>query len=66
MTTPTAGHSSRVMTPTEWAKVHGVGRNLVYEEIRRGRLPHVRLGRKILIPIDALERMLASQEETPN
>jgi excisionase family DNA binding protein len=35
-----------------------IGRNTLYRFIREGRIPHIRLGRKILIPRSALERWL--------
>lgn len=38
---------------------HEVSRNLVYDRIRDGTIPAIRLGRKILIPSDALDQMLA-------
>ena len=38
-----------------------MGRGLVYEYVRRGVIPHVRVGRKVLIPADALDRMLAAR-----
>lgn len=45
---------------------HGViGRTLVYDAIRRGDIPSVRLGRRILVPADALDRLLASQIKEP-
>lgn len=37
-----------------------LGRTATYEALRRGELPHIRLGRKILIPEDAFDRMLAA------
>ncbi len=37
-----------------------IGRGLVYDGVRRGLIPHVRLGRRILIPADALDRMLTA------
>jgi hypothetical protein len=33
----------------------------VYLALRRGEIPHVRIGRRILIPSDALDRMLVSK-----
>ena len=41
------------------AKVLGVGRNTAYEAIRKGELPAIRLGKRLLVPVIALERMLA-------
>ena len=45
----------------------GVSSNLVYEQLRKGVLPSVRLGGRILIPVDALQQMMErqGQRETP-
>lgn len=40
-----------------------VGRSAVYERLHDGSLPSIRLGRKILIPADALERVLAQLKD---
>lgn len=37
--------------------------NTVYEQIADGHIPSVRVGRRILIPADALDRMLESQND---
>ena len=41
----------------------GVSRNLIYEQVRQGVLPSVRLGGRILIPVDALELLMQRQEQ---
>ena len=41
----------------------GVSRNLIYEQVRQGVLPSVRLGGRILIPVDALEQLMQRQEQ---
>ena len=44
------------------AKFNGrVSRNFVYERIREGSIPSVRIGRKILIPSDVLDRLMTAQ-----
>ena len=45
----------------------GVSSNLIYEQLRKGILPSVRLGGRILIPVDALQQMMERQgpRETP-
>ena len=45
----------------------GVSSNLIYEQLRKGALPSVRLGGRILIPADALQQMMErqGQRETP-
>jgi len=47
-----------VLTPVEAAKLLRVGRGTVYEQIRCGLIPSIRMGRKILIPRAALLKML--------
>ena len=39
----------------------GVSSNLVYEQLRKGVLPSVRLGGRILIPADALQQLMQRQ-----
>jgi excisionase family DNA binding protein len=41
------------------ARSLGLGRNAAYDAAKRGELPTVKIGRRILVPIDALHRMLA-------
>ena len=45
----------------------GVSSNLIYEQLRKGALPSVRLGGRILIPADALQQLMEKQhrQETP-
>jgi excisionase family DNA binding protein len=47
-----------VLTVAEAAKFLRVGRNSVYEAVRRNELPSVRIGRRLLIPKAALTRFL--------
>lgn len=47
-----------VLTPTETAKLLRIGRGTVYEQIRLGVIPNIRLGRRILVPRAALMKML--------
>lgn len=48
-----------VMTVPETGKVYfGIGRSASYEAARRGEIPTIRLGRKLLVSIAAIERML--------
>ena len=45
------------------AQALGLSRNTVYELIRQGQIPSVRLGRRILIPREALENLLNVNKE---
>lgn len=41
-------------------RLGGLSRQLVYEAVRTGQIPSIRIGRRILIPVSALERLLES------
>jgi len=50
----------RTLTVEEAARVLGVGRGTAYEAARVGTIPTVRVGRRLLVPVDALDRLLAA------
>jgi excisionase family DNA binding protein len=50
------------LSVSEAARELGVGKNTAYDLIRANRLPHLRIGRNIRIPRQALETWL--QHET--
>lgn len=54
-----------VLTVAEAAGVLRISRNLAYDLIAQGRLPHVRLGRRILIPRHGLEQWIAREAGLP-
>lgn len=45
-------------TVDEVAKLFGLARNSCYGAVRRGEIPSLRIGRRILIPRAAVEKML--------
>jgi excisionase family DNA binding protein len=47
-----------VLTMDEAAVLLRIGRNSAYEAARRGEIPTIRLGRRLLVPRVALERLL--------
>ncbi len=47
-----------VLTVSETAEALKLGRTKTYEAIREGRIPHILIGRRILVPKAALMRML--------
>jgi excisionase family DNA binding protein len=49
----------KTLSVKEAAKVLGVGVNQAYEAIHRGEIPAVRIGKRILVPVAALEQKLA-------
>jgi excisionase family DNA binding protein len=48
-----------VLTIREVARVLRIGRNSAYEAAQRGELPVLRIGRRLLVPRVALERLLS-------
>src|SRR4030065_965823 len=61
-----ATDESVLLTVPEAARLLRISRNLAYELIRQGRLPHVRLGRRILIPRFGLEQWINQQAGLPD
>lgn len=53
---------AKFKTPQQFARILRVPVGRVVSWIRTGRLPHVKLGRTVLIPDDALTRLLASKD----
>ena len=49
-----------VLSVSECAKVLKISRGSAYQGVLTGEIPHVRIGRRILIPRRALEALLAS------
>jgi excisionase family DNA binding protein len=52
------------LSVTESAEVLGISRALAYELVARGDLPSLQFGRRLVVPWRAIERLLASCEET--
>ena len=40
------------------AQLLGISRGLAYELVRRGELPAIRLGRRVVVPTNAIDEML--------
>ena len=54
----TVATDRRVWTVGEAARLLGISRAHAYELVARGGLPHLRLGRRIVIPRHALDGLL--------
>jgi excisionase family DNA binding protein len=52
-----------VLTVDEAAKVLRVGRSTVYDAIKRGEVPCVRVGRRLLISRRVLDKLLSDNKE---
>ena len=58
---------SLTLTVTECAKLLGIGRNSAYEAVRNGEIPVIRIGKRLLVPRQALEKMLLEpKSSTPS
>ncbi len=51
------------VTPEEAARVLAIGRTFVYELLASGRIESIKLGRRRLIPREALDRFVAEERE---
>lgn len=49
------------LTVEEAAKRLRIGRNAAYEGVHRGEIPSIRIGKRLLVPRAALNRLLAGQ-----
>jgi len=53
---------SPTLTVEQAGRELGISRNSAYEAAKRGDIPTIRIGRRILVPRLALERMLAGAD----
>lgn len=51
----------RTYTIEEAARLLGIGRNHGYEAAKRGDIPTIRMGKRLLVPKAALDRMLGGE-----
>jgi excisionase family DNA binding protein len=59
--------SNRItLSVQEAATLLGLSRNVAYDAIARGQIPSIRIGRRLLVPRLALERMLDIQVPSPS
>lgn len=54
-----------VMSVEEAGELLGLGRTAAYESIRRNEIPHLRFGRRIIVPRAAVLKMLEAAAQ-PN
>lgn len=53
------------LTVEETATILGISRGLAYEMVRNGKLPALRLGKRLVIPRSALEHLLEEPAGQP-
>ena len=51
------------LTVEEAARLLGISRGIAFQAVRRGDIPSIRIGRRILIPIARLHAMLDTETE---
>ena len=56
------GADRLTVTVEEAAHLLGISRDLAYQLVRSGKLPAIRLGRRLLVPMASLQLMLAETE----
>jgi excisionase family DNA binding protein len=56
----------KTLTVEQAGKALGIGRGLAYELVGTGDIPSIRLGRRIVVPIAAVEAMLRSPDPSPH
>ena len=49
----------KTLTVDEAARYLGIGRSAAYDAVNQGDIPVLRIGRRFLVPVVALEKMLA-------
>ena len=66
MIEPTCMQTETRMTVSveEAARLLGIGRSLAYEMVREGKIPSLRFGRRVVVPLKALEDLLRSTTAT--
>ena len=53
-----------VLTVEEVMKVLGIGRRAAYAGVRSGQIPSIRVGRRFLVPVTFVERMLVGEQSS--
>ena len=52
----------KTLTVPEAGKALGIGRNQAYEAVRKGLIPSLKIGKRLLVPKAALDRLLAGEK----
>ncbi len=50
----------RTYSVEEAAKILGIGRSAAYQAVRTGEIPAIRIGKRLLVPVQALEQLLST------
>ncbi len=55
----------RTVTISEAAEALGVAPKTLYRAVNRGEVPGIRVGRRLLVPRDFVDRILAAKPDVP-
>ena len=53
--------SRQTMNVEDAGKILGLCRNAAYEAVKRGEIPTIKIGRRLLVPLIALEKLLNNE-----
>ncbi len=62
---PAEDFNLKVFTVSEVAKILRIGKDTAYEAVRRGEIPHMRFGKRIVVPAVALAKLMAGEAAVP-
>ncbi|QKC91039.1 DNA-binding protein [Mesorhizobium sp. NZP2234] len=54
-------NARQTITVAEAAQALGIGRNAGYDAVRRGEIPVIKIGKRLLVPKAALDRILKGE-----
>jgi excisionase family DNA binding protein len=50
--------TKETLTVEEAGRILGIGRNSAYEAAQRGEIPTIKIGKRLLVPVRRLQRLL--------
>jgi excisionase family DNA binding protein len=63
MSQPTPTPARLTISVEEAGRMLGIGRQSAYAAVRRGDIPVIRIGRRVLVPVARLNELLGLEEE---
>lgn len=64
MDTTTTEQAPLTITVEQAAQLLGISRGLAYDLVRRGEIPAIHLGRRVVVPVTAIEEILRRATRT--
>jgi excisionase family DNA binding protein len=56
----TQPNTRRTIDVEEAGRILGISRNLAYAAVRAGTIPSLKIGKRVVVPIEAFERYIAT------